>query len=81
MNTQVQSQNAFKTYSQMISFIVVAGLLILTAYGNAEFMFWTSTAAMFLLFVWCLSDRKVWLSVVSGVAFVTTAFLAAKSLF
>jgi len=69
------------TVAQTISIVVVFCLLILTAIGNAELLFWFSLTAMFLLFVWCLFDRKVWLATVSGVAFAATVLLTAKSLF
>lgn len=73
--------NDTRTTIQIISLAIVIGLLILTAVGSAELMFSASLIAILVLFVWFLAERKVWLATISGLAFLATVLLTAKSLF
>lgn len=66
---------------EAVALIVVAVLLILTSLGNAMVLFWASIVAMFGLFVWFLSNRKVWLATVSGLTFAITVVATASKLF
>jgi len=51
---------------QIIGLIVVSALLILTALGSAQVMFWSSVVAMIGLLIWFGRDAKPWLAAFAG---------------
>lgn len=73
--------NKYRNQLQMASVFVVAGLLILTAWGNAIALFWAAAVGLLVLSVWCLLDRKAWLATISAIVFTVTAFCFANSVF
>ena len=73
--------NGSTTWMQTTAMVVVAILLVLTAYGDAKIMFAVSGVASVLLFIWLLAERKIWLAAITGVAFFGTVLMTSKVLF
>ena len=74
-------ESEFKTKLQVFSLLTVLGLLLLTSYGNAGVMFFTSLGAIVVLTAWYLAVRKLWLALLSITTFGFAAFFFARSLF
>ena len=74
-------ENEFKSRMQVASLISALALLLLTSYGNAGVMFLVSLGAILAMAVWFLADRKMWLAIVSAVAFVAGVLCFSKVCF
>ena len=81
MNGYSTENMELKTAFQTTTLFVVLGLLVLAAYASIELVFLASLIATFLLFIWFLVERKTWLAVVSGLAFVVTVVTTSLPLF
>ena len=75
------TEDDLTTRMQVVSLLIVLGLLLLTSYGNAGLMYMCSLGAVFALAIWFVVDRRMWLAFLSSVTFAVGVLFFAKSLF
>ena len=66
---------------EVLSLVIVLGLLLLTAYSSAMVMLIASMAFTVILFIRFVTIRKYWKAGLSALAFLATLFLTGRVIY